>query len=1391
MARRIILKDNSLVVATASNPPSGYKFVGYYGATFSQLDSNGVVTPISGSFSGIGGSGTSGINGTSGVNGTSGTSNLAIDGALSGRWKYETDYVLPSSPVVSQGYFYSDSTSFSSITQFILSYQSDSGIDYTTLLQYIQSSAPNLIVTITDVDSNSRLGSYQISSVSGGSNEFAFDVNTILASNAAISINSIYSISFAITGTGTSGGSGTSGINGTSGTSGSNGTSGSSGISPNQNLNETLILGNTASSQILLSQGTHTQPSYSFDGDANTGLYNNKPNELSIVTGGATAVVFDEWGITIGPTASTGVNHIRFNRTNTGFYNGFGGEIEMRSNGLRPLWVSNRNTILNAQATFSSPALNFDGDLNTGWFYAGNGEWGFSSNGATTSILNSNGIRLPQLTSTVLATDANGQIIATSSISGGSGTSGVNGTSGISGTNGTSGVNGSSGLSGVDGANGSSGTSGQDGSSGTSGIDGTSGVSGTSGIDGTSGISPNQNLNETLLLGNTASSQILLSQGTHTQPSYSFDGDSNTGLYNNKQNELSIVTGGATAVVFDEWGITIGPTASTGVNHIRFNRTNTGFYNGFGGEIEMRSNGLRPLWLSNRNTILNAQATFSSPALNFDGDLNTGWFYAGNGEWGFSSNGATTSILNDSGIRLPQLTLTVLATDANGQIIATSSTGVAGTSGTSGINGTSGIDGTSGLSGTNGVSGTNGTSGVDGTSGVSGTSGSSGTSGISGFASVDNGLEIVSGTVYLGGTLSQHTTINGNSKDFKLSGANNVEIGVTGGFDLKLRNVANDYDTTLNLQSQSGYGFSVTSQFAGGTYSYIGVNESQVKIFTSDTNIASQTYIELNSVTQSVGDGSNDNRIIISDNYGKGAVYNGDYTANFTTYSLVTKGYVDSVAGSGTSGVNGTSGINGTSGLSGTNGTSGISGTNGTSGVSGTNGVSGTSGVDGTSGVNGTSGFNGTSGLSGTNGTSGVSGTNGLSGTSGVDGTSGTSGIDGTSGQSGTNGLSGTSGIDGTSGISPNQNLNETLILGNTASSQILLSQGTHTQPSYSFDGDVNTGFYNNEPNELTIVTGGATAVVFDEWGITIGPTASTGVNHIRFNRSNTGFYNGFGGEIEIKSNGLRPLWLSNRNTILNAQATFSSPALNFDGDLNTGWFYVGNGSWGFSSNGATTSILNDSGIRLPQFTTGILATDANGQIIATSSIGGSSGNFTASSTAPISPISGDRWYDLTSGNEFIYLDDGNSSQWVAPVIVTAGTSGISGTNGTSGTSGQNSVSGIVNAGVDVTLGNLKARIASSGNRSLQVSTVTGTYSVTGSDTYSEVGVVSGITIQANSPRSITTTPTYLNSSLSFGTDGATDTWVIYDVVNNIGWRITCIIGPSYVGNMITIERLL
>jgi hypothetical protein len=115
--------------------------------------------------------------------------------------------------------------------------------------------------------------------------------------------------------------------------------------------------------------------------------------------------------------------------------------------------------------------------------------------------------------------------------------------------------------------------------------------------------------------------------------------------------------------------------------------------------------------------------------------------------------------------------------------------------------------------------------------------------------------------------------------------------------------------------------------------------------------------------------------------------------------------------------------------------------------------------------------------------------------------------------------------------------------------------------------------------------------------------------------------------------------------------------------------------------------------------------------------------------------------------------------------------------------------SGFVNAGVDVTLGNLKARIPTSGNRSLQLSTVTGTYSVYGSDVHSQNGVA-GATIEAGFAVTVTTTPTYIVPGYHFTTSGSVDTWVLMDTSNTIAWRVTVIIGAGYSNNFISIERL-
>jgi hypothetical protein len=63
------------------------------------------------------------------------------------------------------------------------------------------------------------------------------------------------------------------------------------------------------------------------------------------------------------------------------------------------------------------------------------------------------------------------------------------------------------------------------------------------------------------------------------------------------------------------------------------------------------------------------------------------------------------------------------------------------------------------------------------------------------------------------------------------------------------------------------------------------------------------------------------------------------------------------------------------------------------------------------------------------------------------------------------------------------------------------------------------------------------------------------------------------------------------------------------------------------------------------------LTPSGNTITIASSGGGGGGGSgFTYSSSAPGTPSLGDRWMDSDTGKEYVYVNDGSSSQWVEPV---------------------------------------------------------------------------------------------------------------------------------------------
>jgi len=225
----------------------------------------------------------------------------------------------------------------------------------------------------------------------------------------------------------------------------------------------------------------------------------------------------------------------------------------------------------------------------------------------------------------------------------------------------------------------------------------------------------------------------------------------------------------------------------------------------------------------------------------------------------------------------------------------------------------------------------------------------------------------------------------------------------------------------------------------------------------------------------------------------------------------------------------------------------------------------------------------------GGSGTSGSSGSSGSSGTSGTDGTSGTSGTDGTSGTSGTDGTSGTSGTDGTSGTSPNQSLEQTLAVGDLV--------GT-----YSIQGLVGINRSVLDLRNAGFSSGGfrlITSTHSDPINFPPAymlPSLSTPFNDISAQTNDTYSY------IDIASvnqSSRSYISLNSSRLLFNYEYSGRTGPLRQITITSTGSQFSSTASFG-------NNILAESGIILPLLPNSILATDANGLIIATAISGGS-----------------------------------------------------------------------------------------------------------------------------------------------------------------------------------------
>lgn len=161
------------------------------------------------------------------------------------------------------------------------------------------------------------------------------------------------------------------------------------------------------------------------------------------------------------------------------------------------------------------------------------------------------------------------------------------------------------------------------------------------------------------------------------------------------------------------------------------------------------------------------------------------------------------------------------------------------------------------------------------------------------------------------------------------------------------------------------------------------------------------------------------------------------------------------------------------------------------------------------------------------------------------------------------------------------------------------------------------------------------------------------------------------------------------------------------------------------------------------------------------------------------------------------YLSDGTASNTItngstrAMTITSPGNVEITGRLNVGDPTGNvaTKIAARVDAGVEISLDNLKARVTTSGSRGLEIGAVSGTISLHVQGSYTNVTGVAGTRTPA--PTTYTTTFSGSLFGWSFGAESDTAVYHFADVSNSRFYRVTLMIGSSYFNNFIAIERLL
>lgn len=121
--------------------------------------------------------------------------------------------------------------------------------------------------------------------------------------------------------------------------------------------------------------------------------------------------------------------------------------------------------------------------------------------------------------------------------------------------------------------------------------------------------------------------------------------------------------------------------------------------------------------------------------------------------------------------------------------------------------------------------------------------------------------------------------------------------------------------------------------------------------------------------------------------------------------------------------------------------------------------------------------------------------------------------------------------------------------------------------------------------------------------------------------------------------------------------------------------------------------------------------------------------------------------------------------------------------------SGTKTVAGYVDAGTFLTLDNMKVSVTTGGLRGLCMAAVAGSFQASISGTS---GFINGNASAATNypPPTYTTTPSTSFFGWSFPNAGDGSTYLIHDITNWRMYRVHLMIGPGYMRNFISIEKL-